>query len=131
MRRLAMIAIMIAAPGLAHASDADGVWKTKADASGSYIEVTVAPCAGDPAKTCGMVSKAFKAGVEDPAYAYLGKPILENMSSDGGGRYSGGTVFDPENGKTYKSKMSIDGDSLDVEGCISIMCEGDVWARVK
>jgi uncharacterized protein (DUF2147 family) len=78
-----------------------------------------------------VVSRAFKAGVEDPTYPLLGKEIVKSMSSDGGGRYSDGTVLDPENGKTYKAKMTLDGESLDVEGCVAILCEGEVWTRVK
>ena len=123
---------LIATPAAALAASADGVWKTQASDSGGYLEVTVAPCTADASKTCGVVSKAFKAaGAEDAAYQYLGKPILEGMASDGDGRYSGGTIFDPENGKTYNSKMSVKGNELDVDGCISFICEGEVWSRVK
>lgn len=131
MWKLVLNAALIAAPAVAFAAGADGVWKTNADDTGGYLEVTVAPCTADASKTCGVVNKAFTAGTEDPAYPYVGKLIIENMTSDGNGRYSGGTVFDPENGKTYKSKMSLDGDKLDVDGCIAILCEGEVWNRVK
>jgi uncharacterized protein (DUF2147 family) len=53
------------------------------------------------------------------------------MVSDGTGSYSDGTVFDPESGKTYNSKMSLKGDALDVEGCIAFVCEGEKWSRVR
>lgn len=131
MLKFVMTASVIAAPVMAFADGAHGTWKTNVNDAGGYLEVTIAPCAADASKTCGLVTRAFKAGVEDPRYQYVGKPIIENMTSDGGGRYSGGTVFDPENGKTYKSKMSVDGDTLDVEGCVAILCEGEVWSRVK
>ena len=40
------------------------------------------------------------------------------MTSINGKHYSGGTIWDPEHGKTYSSKMTVKGDVLDVEGCI-------------
>ncbi len=132
MRKILMASALAVAPALALAEGADGVWKTQATDSGGYLEIMVGPCAADASKTCGVVSKAFKApGEADPAYHYLGKPIVENMASDGDGRYSGGTVFDPESGKTYDSKMSLKGDALDVEGCVAFICDGETWSRVK
>lgn len=132
MRKFVLGASLLAVPAMALAAGADGVWKTNANDAGGYLEVTVAPCAADASKTCGVVSKAFKAaGAEDPAYPHLGKIIVDDMASEGDGRYSGGTIFDPESGETYNSKMSVEGDALDVEGCIAIICEGEKWSRVR
>lgn len=132
MRNILVAAALIAAPAWALAAGVDGVWRTESNDAGGYLEVTVGPCAADSSKTCGIASKAFKApGEADPAYPHLGKPIIENMASDGDGQYSGGTVFDPESGKTYKSKMSLKGGGLDVEGCIAFICEGETWSRVE
>ena len=131
MQKHFLVLALVAVPAAAWAAGADGVWKTQASDAGGYLEITIGPCA-DAAKTCGVVTKAFKApGTEDPAYPYLGKPIIENMTNDGDGRYSGGTVFDPKSGKTYDSKLSLKGGGLDVEGCIAFICEGEMWSRVK
>jgi len=91
----------------------------------------MAPCAADASLTCGTITRAFNAKGEDPAYANLGKPIVENMKDDGSGGFSGGTIWDPEHDKTYDSKMSLEGDTLDVEGCVTIFCSGQDWTRVK
>ena len=132
MQKHLLIVALAAFPGLALAAEVDGIWKTEANDAGGYLEVTVAPCAADATKICGVVSKAFKGpGAEDPAYPFLGKPIIENMASDGEGRYSGGTIFDPDSGKTYDSKMSMKGNDLNVDGCISFLCQGQEWHRVK
>lgn len=132
MRKVLVAAALIAAPAAALAAGAEGVWKTQANDAGGYLEVTIGPCAAAASKTCGVVSKAVKPGGDaDPAYRYLGKPIIENMVSTGDGRYSDGTVFDPESGKTYTSKMSVEGDALDVEGCIAFVCDGQMWSRIK
>ena len=57
--------------------------------------------------------------------------MVKNMASDGGGKFSGGTIWDPEHDKTYDSHMTLKGDVLDVEGCVSIICSGQDWTRVK
>jgi uncharacterized protein (DUF2147 family) len=116
---------------MAFAGGADGVWATEKNNKGGYLEITIAPCASDASLTCGTISKAFNAKGEDPAYPNLGKRIIEGMKHDGNESYSGGTVWDPEDDKTYSSKMTVKGDDLDVEGCISIFCQGQDWKRVK
>jgi uncharacterized protein (DUF2147 family) len=127
-----MISVVFAAtPAMAFAGGADGVWATEKNNKGGYLEITIAPCASDASLTCGTISKAFNAKGEDPAYPNLGKSIIEGMKHDGNESYSGGTVWDPEDDQTYSSKMTVKGDDLDVEGCISIFCQGQDWKRVK
>ena len=116
---------------LAMASGVAGVWATEAGKDGGHLEVTMAPCDKDSSKTCGKISRAYgKTGV-DAGYSNLGKIMVSGMSSDDGKSYSGGTIWDPEKDKTYKSKMHLKGDDLDVEGCISFFCSGQDWKRVK
>lgn len=62
----------------------------------------------------------------------IGLEVLKNFEYDGEGRYSGGTIYDPENGKTYKCKMTlVDKDKLDVRGYIGIPALGrtENWTR--
>jgi len=66
----------------------------------------------------------------------IGLPILEGMTYEGDGTWSGGTIYDPANGKTYKAKMSLDGaedESLDVRGFIGFSLFGrtTTWKRVE
>ena len=131
MRKLILAVTVTVAPVMAIASGADGVWKTEANDDGGYVEVTVGPCASDSSKTCGKISKAFNKQGEDSTYPNLGKLIVKDMESDDGTKYSGGTIWDPEHDKTYKSKMELKGNELDVEGCVSIICSGEHWVRVK
>jgi len=131
MRRLILAVAVAAVPVMAIASGADGVWKTEANDDGGYLEVTVGPCPSDASKTCGKISKAFNKQGEDSTYANSGKLIVKDMESDDGTNYSGGTIWDPEHDKTYKSKMELKGNELDVEGCVSIICSGEHWSRVK
>lgn len=131
MRKLLIAAAVAALPAVALADGVDGVWKSEANDDGAYIEITMAPCAADASLTCGTISKAVTKDGDDPTYVNLGKPIVESMKSDGAGNYSDGTIWDPESDKTYKSKMTLKGDTLDVEGCVLFICSGQDWTRVQ
>ena len=131
MRKLLLGLIITAISATAVAGGLDGVWQTAADDNGAYLHVTLGPCDSDSSKTCGTITEAFTTQGPDPKYANLGKPIVTHMSSHDGKKYSGGTVWDPEKNKTYKSKLHLKGDVLDVEGCISFICIGQDWTRVN
>lgn len=64
----------------------------------------------------------------------LGLQVLKGFSYDGEGKYSGGTIYDPENGKTYKCKMTlVDKNNLDVRGYIGFPALGrtENWTRAS
>ena len=123
--------VIATASTAALAGGAEGVWRTEADDKGAYLEVTIAPCESDSSKTCGKISNAITKQGPDPKYANLGKLIVKDMESKDSTNYSGGTIWDPEDNKTYSSKMTLKGEELDVEGCVSIICSGQHWTRVK
>jgi len=131
MRKLIFGMVMVAASSVAIADGMDGNWQTAAGDDGGYLQVALGPCETDADKTCGTITKAFTTEGEDPDYENLGKAIVTDMSSHNGKTYSGGTVWDPEKDKTYKSKMHLKGDVLDVEGCISFICIGQDWKRIE
>ena len=85
----------------------------------------------DAKLTCGIISKAFSKDGPDSAYENLGKLIIHDMKPHGKNSYTGGKIWDPDKDKTYKSKMTVKGDDLDVDGCISFVCIGEDWKRVK
>ncbi|MDR2871062.1 MAG: DUF2147 domain-containing protein [Xanthomonadaceae bacterium] len=60
-----------------------------------------------------------------------GMTILWDLKPDGTNRWSGGTILDPANGKTYRSKIALQpgGDKLDVSGCIAFICRTQTWIR--
>lgn len=60
-----------------------------------------------------------------------GMTILWDLKSDGASSWSGGTILDPANGKTYKSKMKLQagGAKLDVSGCVAFICRAQTWVR--
>ena len=46
----------------------------------------------------------------------LGLELLKDFTFDGDNIYSGGTVYDPKNGKTYSCKMTLEGNKLTIRG---------------
>jgi uncharacterized protein (DUF2147 family) len=64
----------------------------------------------------------------------LGMVIVKDLKKDGD-IYAGGTIMDPNNGKTYKCKVEVTegGNTLKVRGFIglSLMGRTQVWQRVK
>ena len=81
--------------------------------------------------TCGVISNAITMDGPDASYQYLGKLMIQDMTPHDESSYKDGTIWDPEKDKTYKSKMTVNGDDLDVKGCISFVCVGENWKRVK
>lgn len=63
----------------------------------------------------------------------LGLEILKGFKFDGDDVYEEGSIYDPKNGKTYKCKMTLDGNKLKIRGYIGISLLGrsEVWTRVK
>jgi uncharacterized protein (DUF2147 family) len=64
----------------------------------------------------------------------LGLNNLLGFTYKGDGEYEDGTIYDPENGKTYKCVMNlVDENTLKVRGYIGITMIGrtDIWTRVK
>lgn len=62
----------------------------------------------------------------------LGLPLLTGFKPDGGKRWTGGRIYNPEDGKTYKSKLTLESDDvLKVEGCVLFFCKKQIWSRVK
>ena len=53
------------------------------------------------------------------------------MDIDGGGSYSGGTIWAPDVDKKYASKMKINGATLVVSGCVAggLICRGQDWTK--
>ena len=114
-------------------SDVVGVWKTHGDKS----LVKVGPCEDS---ICGTLEWFAEL---DSATA----PILDSQNDDETLRtrelkgaaiiygfkptrkgWRKGRIYDPESGKTYKSKVTrIASDKLRVEGCIGPVCQKFVW----
>jgi uncharacterized protein (DUF2147 family) len=61
-----------------------------------------------------------------------GTIILHNLRYDGGGKWSGGAIYEPDSGRTYKCLVElIDADTLKVRGFIgiSLLGKSQLWTR--
>jgi uncharacterized protein (DUF2147 family) len=60
-----------------------------------------------------------------------GMEIIRGMKASGGGKYAGGTILKPDEGKVYKSKMELveGGKKLEVSGCVAFICKSQTWLR--
>jgi Uncharacterized protein conserved in bacteria (DUF2147) len=64
--------------------------------------------------------------------ALRGQVILRDMKYDGAGHWSGGTIYKPDNGKTYRCKVALTAkDMLEVRGFIGFSLFGitQEWTR--
>jgi uncharacterized protein (DUF2147 family) len=62
----------------------------------------------------------------------LGLQLISGMKPAGAGKWTGGKIYDPQSGKTYDSKLTLNPDgTLKVEGCVSIICQAQTWTPVS
>lgn len=61
----------------------------------------------------------------------LGMNLVKGFTYKGKNKWADGTIYDPNNGKTYKCKMSLKGDDLKVRGFIGVALIGRTvhWMR--
>jgi uncharacterized protein (DUF2147 family) len=62
----------------------------------------------------------------------LGLDIMAGFEEDGESRWKGGSIYDPNSGKTYKCKLKLlDPDTLEVRGYIGVSWLGrtETWVR--
>jgi len=76
-----------------------------------------------------------KTDKKNPKENLRAKPLVELVIMRGfepdGDTYEDGTIYDPENGKTYDCKMSFKGSTLAVRGYIGFSLFGrtEIWER--
>jgi len=137
-----VLATMLAVTGAAHAASdaAFGDWVT---ATGDG-KVRIGPCQANPALACGTLI-AFKlppdtppgpphdAHNPDPALRsrpLMGILIVSGFRQEAPGRWADGRIYDPNDGKTYRSKMQAAPDgTLKVSGCVLMFCKAQTWTR--
>jgi uncharacterized protein (DUF2147 family) len=122
-------AFVMGLAGAAAAEPVFGTWKTAPDDNGNFGYVKVEACGS---KICGTLIKSFGPGGGEIESDNIGKKIVWDMVAKGGGLYSGGKVWSPDRDKTYRSKMTLSGNTLAVQGCVLMICrDGGKWSRVN
>lgn len=100
----------------------------------SSVAVRAAPCG---ANLCGWIVWAnheAQADAKDGGVGRLvGTELLQNYHADGGSTWTG-TVFVPDMGRRFASKIALIGtDRLKVQGCIlgGLICKSQIWTRIE
>ena len=122
------ITFLLLATAVTHAdTGAEGVWQTGTGDIG-YLHVAIEPCEQN---LCGTIMMAFDPeDTANPDFEHIGKQMIWDMSTTSDTNWGSGKIWDPIGGKTYKSKMAVDGDILSVSGCFFFFCRAQKWTRV-
>ena len=126
-----LLALALVLPGFANAETLTGVFQTEPGDTGGFLHVAMAPCADNAELTCGTILRAYAADrTQDNEYEHLGKPIVWAMEGLSNGKWGGGKIWAPDRDKTYASKMSLNGNILQVKGCVAFICRNQDWVNV-
>jgi uncharacterized protein (DUF2147 family) len=134
-----MFAMSIASGAMA--DDATGTWITWIMASGK-VTVNVSSC-GDA--LCGRVvalkkplDKYGKPKVDhkNPNPALRSRPViglalLSDMKPSGENKWAG-YIYNPDDGRTYTAKVTLNGNTMKVKGCvIGFICQSKIFLRLN
>ncbi|WP_159807752.1 DUF2147 domain-containing protein [Litoreibacter roseus] len=124
---LALGAVLVSA-GFAAADPLEGQWRTAKDDNGNSGLIDVAPCGN---ALCGTLIRSYNSAGQQIQSEHTGRRIISATTPSGGGKYRG-KVFSPDRGKTYNSKLQLNGNTLKVSGCVFGICrDGGTWQRVN
>ena len=137
----ALVLAFTAGAAFAQASPV-GLWKTIDDETKQEKSlVRISESAGvlsgriekivDPAKQDSVCDKCEDAR---KGQKVLGMTIVEGVKKNAGEPYwDGGTILDPNNGKTYKVRLTPQdgGKTLEVRGFIGFLYRNQTWQRVE
>lgn len=127
MKRLhALLALAAAAlPAWSAEPDVAGEWWTP----GFAARVRIEPC-GDA--LCGRIVWLWDESARDAAdkAPLLGRLVIERMRTAEPGRWAGGRLYNPEDGRDYKGTLQLkSAHDLEVAGCFGPFCQTQLWRR--
>jgi uncharacterized protein (DUF2147 family) len=138
---LVSIAFALSVLGLsaqAQAASAEGFWLL----SSGKLTVKVSNCDGD--KICGTISGLAQPLQQDggPKLDFknpdrslrsrhvIGLPVFTGMVPTGENRWKG-TIYNADDGGTYRAYATLNGDKFEVKGCWGPFCKDLNFSRVK
>ena len=133
----AMGLVMSLLAGPAYADDPSGLWLTE----DGTAKIKIAKCG---ANVCGSVAwlkepndTSGKPKVDrnntdatKRGRPIIGVPIVLAMKPDGADKWSG-QIYNAEDGKTYNGSLTLAGNTLQVQGCVSVFCKTKTWTRTN
>ena len=129
--KAALLPLLLAGSSCAAAEparDLQGEWWTP----GFNARVRIEACGEDT--VCGRIVWLWNErpeGIADKT-PLLGKPVIERMRAGEAGHWSGGRLYNPEDGRDYKGTLQLRSPStLVVSGCVLFICQTQNWTRFK
>jgi len=140
-----LVTTLLMLPYALHAADLGGLWQTTDDKTGKPRSlVRIVENAGEYSA---IVEKGLlatdtgdavcdKCTDERKGQKIVGMTIAKHLKKSANSNvYDSGEILDPENGKTYKCKMTLgaNGNELEVRGFIgfSLLGRSQTWKRVE
>ncbi|MBY0511635.1 MAG: DUF2147 domain-containing protein [Rhodospirillaceae bacterium] len=117
-----------------------GDWATRG--FGSVVQFR--PCASDAATVCGRIIWLWETndGHGRPrvdrhnpdralrSRSLVGIEIVRGLRESSPGVWSEGSLYNPDDGRTYTGKIRIKNGALELRGCaLSVFCQTQVWRR--
>jgi uncharacterized protein (DUF2147 family) len=126
MKAALFITLLAASPWLHAAPTPEllGDWWTP----GFGARVRIEPC-GDA--LCGRIVWVWDIAPDIADQAPLvGRQVIDGMRLQASGHWSGGRLYNPEDGRNYKGSLQLrSAENLLVEGCLLMLCQKQVWRR--
>lgn len=135
-----LLAVALAAIPAAGRDELDGEWTTQGCAS----RVRIHSCKTAPDSTCGTITWLWESvdrsgqPVRDAnngdaglrARPLEGLEILAGFRKSEAGRWTGGSIYNPEDGRRYSASLRLrSAEVLELEGCVLFICKQQIWRR--
>jgi len=139
LKHIALILALISTVGSTSANAAEGSivgsWMT--DTRSAIVDISFC----EPESPCGEITWVDPNGASvvdrnNPDESLQERPLVGVMMLWGfkakGDKWKGGKIYNPKDGKTYKSKVSLNDDgTLKVKGCVGPICKTQTWTRAE
>jgi uncharacterized protein (DUF2147 family) len=96
---------------------------------GFAARVRIEPC-GDA--VCGRIVWVWDDSPQDivDKSPLIGRRVIDGMRASVAGRWDGGRMYNPEDGRDYKGHLHLQSSTrLSVEGCVLFICKQQIWRR--
>ena len=118
---LAVVGISFASMAFAADPLANTTWQTFDDGKPKgVVKIT---------ESNGVLTGKLISTVSEKGKKHVGMTIISDLKADGGGKYSGGTITDPEKNKTYRMTANLSGDTLNLKGYLGPFSRSQTWKK--
>lgn len=118
---LALSALGLATVAMAADPLANTTWQTYDDGEPkALIKIT---------ESNGVLSGKIISTKKAEGQKFVGRTVIQGLKADGGGKYSGGKITDPENDKTYRLTANLNGNTLKLKGHLGPFSRSQMWKK--